>query len=51
MANRPPGTLSVLDSAGAEAQRFLFVRGRRGGSWYLHDGLNAFARLPGREGG
>ncbi len=51
VANRPPGTLSVLDSAGAEAQRFLFVRGRRGGSWYLHDGLNAFARLPGREGG
>lgn len=34
----------VRDSTGAEAQRFMVVRGRSG-AMYLHDGLNAWRRM------
>lgn len=36
----------VLDAANEPVQRFILVRGARSGIWYLHDGLNAFPRVP-----
>lgn len=35
----------VLDATDQPVQRFMLVRGARSGSWYLHDGLNAFPRV------
>ena len=41
-----PNTLALLDDAGGAAEEFLVVRGRRTGSLYLHDGLEAYRRRP-----
>jgi hypothetical protein len=46
-AIRTDGTdaILVLDAANEPVQRFMLVRGARSGTWYLHDGLNAFPRV------
>ena len=40
-----PDAILVLDAANEPVQRFMLVRGARSGTWYLHDGLNAFPRV------
>ena len=40
------GSVGVLDAGGNVEQQFAIVRGRSGTA-YLHDGLNAFRKLPG----
>jgi CubicO group peptidase (beta-lactamase class C family) len=40
--------LVVLDAKGAPVQRFMLVEGAESRRPYLHDGLNAFARVAGR---
>ena len=46
-ANDPNAVLMVSSSGDVE-QAFTIVRGRDGRTEYLHDGLNAFRRVPGR---
>jgi CubicO group peptidase (beta-lactamase class C family) len=36
----------VVNATGEVEQPFMLVRGRSGRTWYLHDGLNAFRRVP-----
>ena len=39
-------TIDILDESGSTVQQFFLVRGRRTSAVYLHDGLNAFRRVP-----
>ena len=42
----PPSTLALIDSAGRAVEEFMVVRGRRTGNLYLHDGLEAYRKVP-----
>ena len=43
------GSILILDVGGRPVQRFTIVRGARSEERYLHDGTNAFRRVPGQE--
>jgi CubicO group peptidase (beta-lactamase class C family) len=45
-----PNAVLIVDSSGEVEQTFTLVRGRDGRTEYLHDGLNAFRRVPGSTG-
>jgi len=42
-----PNAVLIVNAAGEVEQQFMLVHGRDGRSEYLHDGLNAFRRVPG----